>query len=41
MNDTPISYKFVGTYWTWLVTEYDDEDLPDIQPMYSPIEDEE
>lgn len=41
MNTPPIAYKFVGTYWTWLVDEYDEADIPELQPIYAPIEDEE
>ena len=37
----PLAYKFVGTYWTWICEEYDEDDLQSMQPMYAPIEDEE
>jgi membrane carboxypeptidase/penicillin-binding protein PbpC len=41
LEDEPLAYKYVGEYSSWLVTEYDDYDLSEIQPMYAPIEDEE
>jgi len=36
----PIAYKFVGKYYTWLVTEIAAEELEECCPMYAPIEDE-
>ena len=41
MMEEPLAYKFVGKYFTWMCEEYADEDIPDMQPMYALIEDEE
>ena len=39
-DEEPIAYKYLGKTDTWLCTEYENDDLGIMQPVYAPIEDE-